>query len=173
MDFAAGLSEDAVGNPTEAADNIVIQYRWTGTSGADVFYGSSLVDTLTGGSGDDTLFGDGGSDTITLGNGSDVVVFDSLSGSDTITDYAVADDSIQLDSATYTSLAPMAPGPLSALSFVSGAGATALDADDYIVYDTSTGGLFYDADGSGVGAAVLIGTLTGAPALTLAEFTVI
>jgi Ca2+-binding RTX toxin-like protein len=59
----------------------------------------------------------------------------------------------------------LAPGPLSAAQLVAGPGAQALDADDRIVYDTDTGGLSYDADGSGLGAAVAFATLFGAPAL--------
>ena len=38
---------------------------------------------------------------------------------------------------------------------MSGAGATALDANDYITYDTSNGNLYYDADGSGAGSEVV------------------
>jgi hypothetical protein len=35
-----------------------------------------------------------------------------------------------------------------------GAGAKALDANDYLTWDTSTGTLSYDADGSGPRAAI-------------------
>ncbi|MGQ0652250.1 MAG: hypothetical protein ACT4P4_08300 [Betaproteobacteria bacterium] len=42
-----------------------------------------------------------------------------------------------------------------------------------MIYDTSTGGVYYDADGSGSGAAVLFATLQGAPALAASDITVI
>jgi Ca2+-binding RTX toxin-like protein len=55
-------------------------------------------------------------------------------------------------------------GALSADQFWSGAGAIAgHDADDRIIYNTTTGALYYDADGSGAGVAVqvaLIGAVT-------------
>jgi Ca2+-binding RTX toxin-like protein len=54
-------------------------------------------------------------------------------------------------------------GPLEEGNFVSGAGVSALDADDHILYNTATGALFYDADGSGPGAAVKFATISGSP----------
>jgi Ca2+-binding RTX toxin-like protein len=170
MDFATGVTEDAAGNASVAASNVVIQYKWTMPNTNGSFIGSSLSDTIVGGAADDTITGGGGDDTITLGGGSDIVIFNSLSGNDTITDYDVAFDSIQLDNAIYTSLAD---GPLTVANFRSGAGAVASDGDDYIMYDTSNGNLFYDPDGNIPGGSVLIGTFNGAPSLLLAEFLVI
>jgi Ca2+-binding RTX toxin-like protein len=45
--------------------------------------------------------------------------------------------------------------------------------DHYVVYNTSTGALFYDADGSGSGAAMQFATLTGNPTLTNQDFVVV
>jgi Ca2+-binding RTX toxin-like protein len=67
-------------------------------------------------------------------------------------------------------------GPLAAGDgrFRSGAGVTSgQDANDRVVYDTSTGNLYYDADGSGAGASQLIVTISGHPALTATDITVI
>jgi Ca2+-binding RTX toxin-like protein len=47
------------------------------------------------------------------------------------------------------------------------------DANDRIVYNQTTGQLFYDADGSGGGAAIHFATLLGAPALGAGDFTMI
>jgi Ca2+-binding RTX toxin-like protein len=60
-------------------------------------------------------------------------------------------------------------GVLAAANFRANTTGTAADANDYIVYETDTGLLFYDADGSGAGAALLIATLTGLPALTAGD----
>lgn len=53
------------------------------------------------------------------------------------------------------------------------AGGVAVDANDFLLYDTTTGTLSYDADGNGAGAKVEFVTLVGIPALTAADFTII
>jgi Ca2+-binding RTX toxin-like protein len=58
--------------------------------------------------------------------------------------------------------------------FAAGAGFTSgRDASDRIIHNTSSGQLFYDADGSGAGAAQLIATFLGNPAITATDITVI
>jgi len=63
-------------------------------------------------------------------------------------------DIIQLDDAFFAAIGPT----LTADEFVSGAKAKALDANDFLLYDTKTGTLSYDADGSGAGKAIKIAT---------------
>ncbi|EBW2250230.1 calcium-binding protein, partial [Salmonella enterica subsp. enterica serovar Enteritidis] len=64
-------------------------------------------------------------------------------------------------------------GRLSAAAFkVIGAGG-AVDASDRVIYDSGTGALFYDADGSGSGARQQIAWLASGLALTNAEFLVV
>ena len=56
--------------------------------------------------------------------------------------------------------------------FAAGAGFTSgRDASDRVVYDTSTGNFYYDADGSDAHPAQLIGTLQGAPSLAATDIT--
>ena len=101
-----------------------------------------------------------------------MLTFNSLTGSDTITDFVVGDDFVRLAMSVMAALG--ATGALTADEFVSGAGlTTGQDASDRIAYNTTNGSLYYDADGSGAGAAVLLATFTGAPELTVAHFTVI
>ena len=47
------------------------------------------------------------------------------------------------------------------------------DANDRVVYNTSTGQLYYDADGNGAGAAEIFATLTTKPVITASDIVVI
>ena len=47
------------------------------------------------------------------------------------------------------------------------------DADDRIIYNTSNGNLYYDADGSGGGRAMFVGVLHGAPGLDASDIAII
>lgn len=138
--------------------------------------GNALNNTIIGNNGNNMLAGAAGNDTLTGSNGQDVFLFNTAlnasNNKDTITDYVVADDSIQLAQAIFSNLAT---GTLSAANFRANANGKAVDGDDYILYETDTGKLFYDADGNGAGAKVLfavIGDLTHPP-LSATEFTVI
>ena len=66
---------------------------------------------------------------------------------DSLTDFAVADDTIRLDQAVSSKLTTL--GSLNAGLFRSSANGAAGDSNDYILYNASTGSLAYDADGSG------------------------
>ena len=135
---------------------------------ANVLTGGTGNNGLNGGSGNDTLVGGAGNDILTGGTGADVFRFtvapNATSNVDRIADFSAVDDTIQLENAVFTKLATT--GTLSATNFRSGVGAHALDSNDYVIYDSGTGKLYYDADGSGAGAAVQIALLTGTPAIT-------
>jgi Ca2+-binding RTX toxin-like protein len=152
--------------------NVATAATLTGNALANSLRGNAGDDTLIGLSGNDTLNGGLGNDTLTGGDGKDLIRFDSLLNAltnvDTITDYNVADDTIHLENAIFTALTTT--GMLAAESFRRGA--VAVDADDYVIYDDVTGALYYDADGNGVAAAVQFAALSGAPALTNADFLV-
>ncbi|MDT4330223.1 hypothetical protein ACQE3E_02505 [Methylomonas sp. MED-D] len=94
-----------------------------------------------------------------------------LTNNDLISDFSVVDDTLRLDNAIFAAFT--ATGNIAADQFRSGAGATALDANDYLIYDTNDGSLYYDADGNGVGARVEFVSLTGIPALTAADFNIV
>ncbi|MGV8713024.1 MAG: Calx-beta domain-containing protein, partial [Nitrosomonas sp.] len=137
--------------------------------------GSATNNTLNGGAGGDTLDGVAGSDTLTGAAGADIFAFtaalNATTNSDVITDFSVADDTIRLENAIFTKFT--ATGALPAGSFISGPGAVALDGNDHLIYNTTTGTLAYDTDGNGAGAQVVFATLTGTPALTQADFVVV
>ena len=131
-----------------------------GNSGANILKGLVGDDTLKGGAGNDTLLGGAGKDTLSGGAGKDAFVFDTSPASrDTITDFNRTDgDKIQLSKAVFTGFAYT--GALHAEDFYAAAGATkAQDATDRVIYNTTTGVLYYDADGLGGTAAVQIALL--------------
>ena len=147
----------------------------TGNSLNNAITGSGANNTMNGSSGNDTLNGAAGSDTLSGGAGGDFFVFSTAlnptTNVDIVTDFNVTDDSIRLENAIFTQFT--ATGAIPAGTFVSGAGAVALDGDDFLIYNTTNGNLSYDADGNGAGAQVVFASLTGIPALTSADFVII
>ena len=133
--------------------------------------GNSAANLITGGPGNDTLDGGGGSDTLTGGGGNDIFVFDTklnaTSNVDTITDFTSGTDAINLSKKIFT--AYKTAGADLNNDFVSSASPVAVDKTDHFLYDTTTGNLYYDADGSGKGAAVLFASLTGQPTLVATD----
>jgi Ca2+-binding RTX toxin-like protein len=151
---------------TSAADRI------TGDAGGNVLNGNGGADTVNGAGGDDTLFGSGG--TLTGGAGADSYVFMTTGTGSAIAGFATGTDTIHLD-ASWQMRALDLSGRFSAgdARFYAAAGANAgHDADDRVVYNTISGELFYDRDGSGSGAVELIGTLQGAPSLAATDIVV-
>jgi Ca2+-binding RTX toxin-like protein len=143
----------------------------SGGDGNDVLAGGDGIDTLLGGNGNDRLEGGAGNDSLTGNAGIDTFRFASaLNGStnvDRLADFSVVDDRIELENSIFTKL--VTPGALSASLFRASTTGLAADSNDHVLYDTDSGQLFYDADGSGAAARVLIASLTGMPALTHAD----
>lgn len=139
--------------------------------GNDVLLGGVGLDALDGGRAADLLNGGLGNDTLTGDLGFDAFVFDTALGRanvDTITDFDVASDVIQLSNTVFAALA--AEGVLTAAAFQ--VGAAAADADDRIIYNSSTGALSYDVDGTGARAAVRFAVLDADLALLNTDFLV-
>ncbi len=140
-----------------------------GSIGNDILRGGGGNDVISGGDGNDRITGGLGADTLTGGNGSDNFVFDGLNSVDTITDFDGSLDSLLLEDFIFTAIGPT----LDAGEFVSNSGGVAGDANDFLLYDTSTGNLYYDADGNGAGARILFATLTGTPPIGPADILII
>ena len=153
-----------------------------GNAGANILTGSVYDDILQGGAGNDTISAGIGDDVITGGLGTDVLnggtgldsfIFNSTLGKtniDVIQDFNVVDDVIYLENTGIFSAITLT-GALASSAFNIGTKGT--EADDRIIYDSATGKLFYDADGSGKVAAVQFATLSSGLTLTHSDFWVI
>ena len=149
-------------------------------SSAPDFFSQALLgnDQINGTSGNDILFGYGGNDVMTGNGGNDLFVFTTQANSatnfDTITDFS-SGDTLIFRTSVYSGLG--SAGALNANQFASGVGlVAATTTDDRFFYNTSTGILSYDADGSASGSSavqvVLIG-VSSHPALTATDFLVV
>jgi Ca2+-binding RTX toxin-like protein len=194
VNLAAGTAGTATVVRVENAYGGTFDDRITGNSGANVlsgapFFGSAFApdgndtlfglaghDTLLGGNGNDWLQGGTWSDTLTGGAGADSFVWAEAGTNhvDRVTDFTPGFDELLFENATLTALGEegaWAPGDE---RFHSAPGATSgQEADDRLVYNNSTGSLYYDPDGSGSAAAQIVAVFQGAPAITASDITVI
>lgn len=131
-------------------------------------FGNALINVMTGNSNNNILNGYEGNDTLTGGLGKDSFRLTTLS-KDKITDFSVADDTIQLENGVFTAL--LTTGVLSAGSFK--IGAAAADANDYILYNSVSGVISYDSDGNGDASALQIAVVGAGLALSNTDFVVI
>ena len=145
-----------------------------GGKGDDLLDGGADVDRLIGGKGNDTLIGELGNDTLTGGEGKDMFLFNAKlkkSNVDVVTDFRHGVDAIQLKKSVFKKLAK---DELSADNFAKNKRGVAKDRDDYIIYNTRTGALLYDRDGSGKKhAAVEFAKLKGKPKLAASDIVVV
>jgi Ca2+-binding RTX toxin-like protein len=176
VDLAAGTlsggGEAGAGSATLISIEQVI-----GDGFNDQLSGSAAAETLNGGAGNDTLSGMGGNDTLIGGTGQDTFLFAAAPGAgnaDLVSDFVSGTDKLSFDNSVFTALGADGNFVAGDARFAAGAGFTSGgDASDRIVYDTSSGNLYYDADGSGAGAALLVATLQGHPAIAATDITVI
>ncbi|KAB0264848.1 calcium-binding protein [Microvirga brassicacearum] len=150
----------------------------TGDSAANIIRGNSGWSSLRGMGGDDVLYGKNGKDALSGGTGRDTFVFDTkpnkIFNRDKITDFKPVDDTIYLDNSVFKKLGKGSftkPGKLNKAFFK--ISDKARDKNDYVVYDKKKGVLWYDADGSGQGAAVEISTLSKKLKMSALDFFVI
>ncbi|WP_297324908.1 M10 family metallopeptidase C-terminal domain-containing protein [Nitrosomonas sp.] len=150
-----------------------------GNAGGDNLFGLAGNDRLNGGDGDDVLVGGAGNDELTGGDGADIFWFNTTanatSNKDTVTDFVTGIDKLQLSKSVLGSLG--ATGQFAAMDvrFWASDSGVAHDVDDRLIYNTTTGALIYDANGSAVGGTVLLevlGTVTH-PALSASDIWVI
>lgn len=133
----------------------------SGGSGNDILIGGNGNDNLTGGGGADRIEGGPGINNAIGGGGADVFVLSMVPGGVNVTnilDFLPRTDKIELDRSVFANL--NAGTTLGAPFFHAGPGATATFVEHRIIHDTSTGNLYYDSDGTGAAAQVLIANLS-------------
>ncbi len=167
--------------PTRTINGNGRNNRLRGNNQAERIDGRNGNDTLIGRGGDDELVGGKGNDTLTGGGGADDFIFGSGKvykkkdlGIDTIKDFKPNIDDIILDTDTFTTLkSELGEGFSIGREFqaVNRKNAVANSRAD-IVYDRSTGDLYYNANGSlaGFGGGGKIATLEGAPSISASDF---
>jgi Ca2+-binding RTX toxin-like protein len=134
---------------TVGADYIEVGSTRTlsGLGGNDILIGSQSSEILVGGQGTDTLTGGDNFDTFLFSNSSE--------GVDTITDFNVNQDIIQVSAAGFGG-GLIAGTSLSSDQFSLGT----VTASTRFIFNKSTGSLSFDIDGSGSTAAIQIASLT-------------
>lgn len=181
---------NTLGNNGGTINNVVIDasgvtkngLRFEGNADNQTFIGTTKADVFVGNGGNDTLTGGGGADKFVFGKVHEQIITGSsttvqtytdtafnLTGVDTITDFLHGTDKIELHTDQFAALL----AGFSGANLVVGAGATALDANDYILFNTTTKMLSYDADGNGAGAAVNIAQLLGVTTFTASDIVVV
>ena len=153
-----------------------------GTANKDILTGTANPETINGLGGNDKLSGLGGNDTLIGGSGADKFIYNtnaafttSAVGVDTITDFTIGQgDKIVLDKTTFPKITSVAGTGFSINSefakVTSDALAATRTAD--IVYNSTTGALFYNQNGTaaGFGTGAKFLTLTNKPILTENQF---
>ena len=146
-----------------------------GNAGANVLTGLDGADTLDGAAGADLLNGGRGADVLTGGLGNDTFRYMSLDDfGDEITDFhngAGDNDRFQFSASGLGG--GLVAGALAASAFISRADNVAQDANDRFIFRTTDRSLWYDADGSGAGAAVMVADLQAGITLTSADIVLI
>ncbi|MGI8526866.1 MAG: beta strand repeat-containing protein, partial [Pseudolabrys sp.] len=147
----------------DAQGDIVVGFmNVTGSSHDDILTGDNNVNVIKGGAGSDTITGGLGADILTGGNPndgiSDTFVYNALAEKgDHITDFVGGVDVIAINAAGF--------GIAGAADFSSSATPTPPAGNATFLYDTDNGNLFFDDDGTGAHARVLLLTLDGHPSL--------
>nr|MDZ8005914.1 calcium-binding protein [Nostoc sp. DedSLP05] len=142
-----------------------------GSNGNDTLDGGySGSDTIIGGAGNDTLIGGNANDKLYGGSGIDTFVFNSLNeGVDRIYDFNATNEVIQI-SVDFSG--GLSTGVLKASQFTIGTSATT--GAQKFIYNSTTGALFFDSDGSaGAFGKVQFAQLSTGLSLTNNNFVVV
>jgi Ca2+-binding RTX toxin-like protein len=135
----------------------------TGNSSGNILRGNNGANFLNGGDGDDELTGLGGSDVFMFNT-----ALNAATNLDVITDFDPAGEYIYIDNAIFSNLGAEPDHFILSTEFHIGAAAG--DSDDHIIYDDTTGAIYYDSDGTGAAAQVQFATVTAGLSLAHDNF---
>ena len=135
----------------------------TGDAAGDTFYS---IEDLVGSSHDDRLEGNLSSNFLTGGAGADRFVFRALGAVDTVTDFTPGVDEISLYASGFEGLSG---GALAPSAFHVSSTGFATDASHRILYNSTTGDLSFDVDGTGGAEAVIFARVDAGLALTVSD----
>ncbi|WP_298919914.1 calcium-binding protein [uncultured Nostoc sp.] len=140
-DYGNDILTGGGGNNTlnGGADNDTLSA--SGSTGKNLLSGGDGNDILTGGFGNDTLYGNNGTDTFAFNSYNE--------GVDRLYDFNATNEIIQVSAAGFGG--GLSIDSLQTSQFTLGASATTIA--QRFIYDTSTGGLYFDQDGSACGFA--------------------
>ncbi|MBF0626681.1 MAG: VCBS repeat-containing protein [Magnetococcales bacterium] len=143
-----------------------------GQGGADQLFGMAGEDALYGGDGTDRLIGGSGQDTLSGGAGADQFKWSQPSdGGDDITDFSASQgDQLLFVSSNFGNLSV---GKLGSSRLALSSTGRASNTSQRFIFNTSTGVLKYDVDGSGSVAATTIATLGGVSTLSVNQIQIV
>ena len=140
--------------------------------------GTEFSDRLVGNEQANILFGNGGADTLSGGQGADSFVYESLDGEiDVITDFSLGDRLVISASGFNADLIP--DSNLTEIDSTTGvwfSGTTntcSIGTSPNFFYETETGILSFDLDGTGAIAAVEVAILSTMPTLSSEQFAIV
>ena len=141
----------------------------SGNNGDNLLAGGAGADKLNGQDGADTLIGGAGKDTLIGGAGADTFVFGPAlaADADKINDFAHGLDHLAFHAGDYG----LTTGALDPANLVIGPAAT--DGHAEFVYDMAHKALYWDADGTGAGARILVTTFATGVTLSADDFTIL
>jgi Ca2+-binding RTX toxin-like protein len=184
VDNAGDIVKEAVGG---GIDRVLTTVSYTLTAGQEIeslsttnntgtsainLAGNAFAQTIVGNAGANVIDGGAGNDILRGLGGADQFKFDTAlnqsTNVDNIVDFTAASDKVDLSHTIFSSLLV---GTLSSSAFF--IGAAAQNASEHVLYNTSTGGLFYDPDGNGSAAATEFAKLSVGLALHNTDFIVV
>jgi VCBS repeat-containing protein len=162
VDLLIGGDDDDVLDGGAGADSLL------GGAGNDLLLGGAEVDRISGGDGADTLWGGAGNDQLNGGAGADSFLFGSAAeAGDAIQDFDALEDVILISASGF------GIDPSSDWLVINATGLAEEPGIGQLIYNSVSGWLWWDEDGSGGAARIRLATISGAPALDASDFQII